>query len=266
MSRSGSRPSSVGSAGEHVAMNITILGGGPSGLYFAILMKQADPSRQISLYERDAPGDTFGWGIVFSDQTFGYLENNDGPSYRDIVARCRNWDDVVIVHRGEEVRIGGNSFSGIARVEFLDVLQRRCAELDIDLHFRTIIDKVSDLPAADLIVGADGANSLVRRTLPRPVRAAGVGRRQQVHLARHETAVQRPHAHLPPGSGRPLHRARRTPSARRPAPSSSSARKRRGATPAWPTRTRQRHAGISSGSLPTISRVRRCCRTTSSAG
>src|SRR6476469_4724210 len=107
-------------------MDISIVGAGPGGLYFSILMKKADPSHRVTVYERDGADDTFGWGIVFSDQTFSYLKDNDGPSADAIVAACETWDNVDVVHRGRKVTIRGNRFSGIARLAFLNILHRRC--------------------------------------------------------------------------------------------------------------------------------------------
>src|SRR5712692_7762841 len=103
-------------------MRITIVGAGPAGLYFALLMKKADPSHDIIVFERDGANDTFGWGIVFSDQTFSYLQENDEPSYRKIIAACETWDNVDVVHRDQKISIRGNRFSGIARLAFLKIL------------------------------------------------------------------------------------------------------------------------------------------------
>ena len=144
-------------------MRITILGGGPAGLYFALLMKQQDPAHAVTVIERDGPDDTFGWGIVFSDQTFDYLRDSDAPSFERITAACEKWDNVDIVHRGERVTVRGNRFSGIARITFLRVLQERCRELGVDLQFHRPVTNLEQLPPHDLLVGADGANSLVRR-------------------------------------------------------------------------------------------------------
>ncbi|HKY06118.1 MAG TPA: FAD-dependent monooxygenase [Blastocatellia bacterium] len=145
-------------------MKITIIGGGPAGLYFAILMKKRDPAREIRIVERDGPNDTFGWGIVFSDQTFSYLKENDEESFTQIIDNCEIWDNVDVVHKDQKITIRGNKFSGIARITFLNLLQRRCLDLGVDIKFRTTVNDLSELDPSDLLVGADGANSLVRRT------------------------------------------------------------------------------------------------------
>ncbi len=142
---------------------INVIGGGPAGLYFAILMRRQDPSREIVVVERDGPDDTFGWGIVFSGQTFSYLEASDQPSFRRIIESCETWDNVDVVHRGERVTIRGNMFSGIGRLKFLGILRDRCRELGVELRFHTGVDCVESYRDCDLLVGADGANSAVRR-------------------------------------------------------------------------------------------------------
>ena len=114
-------------------MRITIVGGGPAGLYFALLMKRRDAAHDVVVLERDGPDDTFGWGIVFSDQTFHYLRQNDRESYDAITSACEQWDNVDIVHRGERITVRGNRFSGIARLRFLQILHQRCRDLDVDL-------------------------------------------------------------------------------------------------------------------------------------
>ena len=164
-------------------MRITILGGGPAGLYFALLMKQQDARHTVTLIERDGPDDTFGWGIVFSDQTFDYLRDSDRPSFERITAACEKWDNVDIVHRGECISVRGNRFSGIARIIFLRVLQDRCRELGVDLRFHQPVASLDDLPAGDLLIGADGANSLVRRAHESVFRPTlGQGRNKYIWL------------------------------------------------------------------------------------
>ncbi|HKP84780.1 MAG TPA: FAD-dependent monooxygenase [Blastocatellia bacterium] len=144
-------------------MKITIVGGGPSGLYFAILMKKLDPAHRITVIERDGPNDTFGWGIVFSDQTFSYLKDNDLESFAAITGACQTWDNVDVVHKDRKVTIRGNRFSGIARLAFLNILHDRCRDLNVELRFRANVTDVAEVEDSDLLVGADGANSLVRR-------------------------------------------------------------------------------------------------------
>lgn len=143
-------------------MKINIVGGGPAGLYFAILMKKADESHDIVVYERNAPDATFGWGVVFSDKTLSYLHDNDEPTHQAIVENFEVWDNVDIVHRGQKISVRGNRFSGIARIKLLNILQERAAELGVTMHFETDVADPIELAEADLLVGADGINSSVR--------------------------------------------------------------------------------------------------------
>ncbi|HET7876227.1 MAG TPA: TIGR03618 family F420-dependent PPOX class oxidoreductase [Methylomirabilota bacterium] len=145
-------------------MRINILGAGPAGLYFAILLKKRDPSHRITIVERDGPHDTFGWGIVFSDRTLAFLKDQDAPSYAAITEASQTWDNVDVVHRGEKLSIHGNGFSGIARLTFLNILHKRVQELGVEIRFHTPVAEVGELLDCDLLLGADGANSLVRRT------------------------------------------------------------------------------------------------------
>lgn len=143
-------------------MKINIIGGGPAGLYFAILMKKQDAGREITVFERNAPDDTFGWGVVFSDKTLSYLKDNDRETYEEITASFELWDNVDVVHRDQKITIRGNRFSGIARLELLHILQRRCRELGVLLNFRTEVADIDALSKCDLLVGADGINSATR--------------------------------------------------------------------------------------------------------
>jgi len=145
-------------------MKINIIGGGPAGLYFAILMKKADRSHEITVYERNGPNDTFGWGVVFSGKTLANLREADEESHGEITRTFEAWDNVDVVHGGSKVSIRGNRFSGIARLQLLKILQRRCAEMGIDLIFQTEIADVEFLrKSSDLLIAADGLNSTVRQ-------------------------------------------------------------------------------------------------------
>ena len=144
-------------------MKINIIGGGPAGMYFAILMKQADASHQITIYERNGPDDTFGWGVVFSGKTLATLRQADGPSHAEITRDFEAWDNVDVVHRDQKISIHGNSFSGIARLRLLKILQKRCEGLGIAINFHHEIADVDAVKTeSDLLIGADGVNSLVR--------------------------------------------------------------------------------------------------------
>jgi len=146
-------------------MKINIVGGGPAGMYFAILMKSADAAHDITIYERNGPDDTFGWGVVFSGKTLANLRAADEPSHAEITRNFAAWDNVDVVHRGEKVSIHGNSFTGIARLRLLKILQHRCEELGVEIRFRS---EAGDFEAprlkSDLVVAADGVNSFVRQT------------------------------------------------------------------------------------------------------
>ena len=144
-------------------MKINIIGGGPAGLYFAILMKKADASHQIRIYERNGPDDTFGWGVVFSGKTLANLRAADEESHAEITREFAAWDNVDVVHRNAKVSIHGNSFSGIARLQLLKILQRRAEQLGVEIKFRSEIHNIESLRNdGDLVIGADGVNSTVR--------------------------------------------------------------------------------------------------------
>jgi anthraniloyl-CoA monooxygenase len=145
-------------------MKINIIGGGPAGMYFAILMKHARPAHQITIYERNGPDDTFGWGVVFSGQTMANLRAADEVSHAEIAQNFAVWDNVDVVHRGEKISIHGNSFTGIARLRLLKILQKRCEELGVEIRFRTEVKDFDLLKAeSDLLVAADGVNSFARQ-------------------------------------------------------------------------------------------------------
>jgi anthraniloyl-CoA monooxygenase len=144
-------------------MRIACLGGGPAGLYFAISMKLRDPSHAVEVFERNKPGDTFGWGVVFSDQTVENLMANDPVSGGVIASEFAHWDDIEVHIHGRTMRSGGHGFIGIGRKRLLQILQDRARELGVKLHFETEFGpELSEWAAYDLVIAADGVNSKVR--------------------------------------------------------------------------------------------------------
>jgi len=146
-------------------MNIVCIGGGPAGLYFSLLMKKQNPAYQITVVERNRPYDTFGWGVVFSDQTLGNLMNADEATARSILQSFNHWDDIDIHFKGEKVTSGGHGFCGIGRKRLLNILQQRCEELGVRLVFETEVADDQEIAAAyqaDLVIASDGLNSRIR--------------------------------------------------------------------------------------------------------
>ena len=143
-------------------MKIAIIGGGPAGLYAAILLRKQRPLAEITVYERNRADDTFGFGVVFSDATLDNFEKYDPPSYRRITQEFAYWDDIAVHFRGTVHRVGGNGFCGCSRRKLLLILQERARELGVSLRFETEIDDESRFADADLIVLADGINSRFR--------------------------------------------------------------------------------------------------------
>jgi anthraniloyl-CoA monooxygenase len=144
-------------------MKINIIGAGPAGLYFGILMKKADASHQVRISERNGPDDTFGWGVVFSGKTLANLRAADDVSHAEITKQFEAWDNVDVVHRDAKISIHGNSFSGIARLQLLKILQRRAEQLGVEIEFHSEIQDVESLRNdSDLLLAADGVNSTVR--------------------------------------------------------------------------------------------------------
>ena len=144
-------------------MRIVCIGGGPAGLYFALLMKQARPEASITVVERNRPHDTFGWGVVFSDQTLNNLARADAPTYEAILASFNHWDNIDVHFKGRTITSGGHGFSGIARKRLLAILQERCRELGVELVFQTNVQDDAPYRDADLIIASDGVNSTLRR-------------------------------------------------------------------------------------------------------
>ena len=143
-------------------MNIVCIGGGPAGLYFGISMKLRDPAHQLTVIERNGPDDTFGWGVVFSDQTLENLQRNDPVSAREVAQSFARWDDIDVHFKGEMITSGGHGFVGIGRRKLLHLLQARARQLGVKLCFQTDVEDAAAFKDADLVIAADGINSRVR--------------------------------------------------------------------------------------------------------
>ena len=146
-------------------MNILCIGGGPAGLYFGLLMKQQDPSHRVVVVERNKPFDTFGWGVVLSDQTLDNLRQADPTSGRLIGDALNHWDDIEVFYKGRSVRSGGHGFCGIGRKHLLNILQERCLQVGVELVFEKDVADDQTLAAeyqADLVIACDGLNSRIR--------------------------------------------------------------------------------------------------------
>ncbi len=144
-------------------MRIAVVGGGPGGLYFAALAKQLDPGSEITVWERNAADDTFGFGVVFSDETLGGIEHADPAVYRAMEREFARWDDIDVHFKGQVITSGGHGFAALSRRRLLQILQQRCAELGVTVRFRAEAPDAAALAAGhDLVVAADGANSAIR--------------------------------------------------------------------------------------------------------
>jgi anthraniloyl-CoA monooxygenase len=148
-------------------MKITILGGGPAGLYSGLLIKKANPAHDIVIIERNAADVTYGWGVVFSDRTLASFQRADYKSYEQIANQFVIWDTIDVYFHGERLHCGGHVIAGISRKALLNILQKRSLELGISLQFSCEVNDLAELPAYDLLVAADGINSVARRTYAR---------------------------------------------------------------------------------------------------
>ncbi|MDU8912543.1 bifunctional salicylyl-CoA 5-hydroxylase/oxidoreductase [Aestuariicoccus sp. MJ-SS9] len=145
-------------------MNVLCLGGGPAGLYFAISMKLRDPSHKVTVLERNKANDTFGWGVVLSDDALGRMEKNDPQSTQAIRDHFAYWDDIAVEHNGVRTVSGGHGFAGIGRKQMLILLQERARELGVEMRFETEFKSAEEYRKEyDVVVAADGINSAVRR-------------------------------------------------------------------------------------------------------
>ena len=223
-------------------MKIAVVGGGPAGLYFAILMKKADPRHDVTVHERNQADDTFGFGVVFSDATLDNFEKYDLPSYRRITQEFAYWDDIAIHFRGTVHRIGGNGFCGCARRTLLLILQERARDLGVRLVFGTEVAGEEEFADADLIVAADGINSVLRERHRAHFGPADRSAAEQVRLDGIDEAARRLHLPVRGDAVGAVHRPRLSVRARRldlglrDRPRDLPARRPR---PAWTRRSRR---------------------------
>jgi anthraniloyl-CoA monooxygenase len=146
-------------------VRIAVAGGGPGGLYFAALARQLLPGAEITVWERNAADDTFGFGVVFSDETLGGIENADPKIYRQMEREFARWDDIDVHYRGQVITSGGHAFAAMGRRRLLEILQQRCAAVGVTVNFRCEAPPAAELAGSyDLVVAADGANSIIRNS------------------------------------------------------------------------------------------------------
>jgi 2-polyprenyl-6-methoxyphenol hydroxylase-like FAD-dependent oxidoreductase len=234
-------------------MRITCIGGGPAGLYFALLMKLQDPRHEVTLIERNAPSDTFGWGVVFSDQTLGALQRTDAKTAGQILDAFNHWDDIDVHFQGRTIRSSGHGFCGIGRKRLLNILQDRCAELGVVMRYSTDCADDADIDA-DLIIACDGLNSRIRTRYAATYQPdIDLRRCRFVWLGTGSCSTPSPSpSRRPSGAGsRPMPTA----STRPRRPSSSRRRRRSGAPPGWRAWTRKKASAS----------ARSCSRSTSTA-
>ncbi|HLV90869.1 MAG TPA: FAD-dependent monooxygenase, partial [Acidimicrobiia bacterium] len=146
-------------------MRVAIVGGGPAGLYLAILLRKQRPDYQVTVWERNTPADAYGFGVVFSDETLDHFAEADPESFRQLAAGFRSWGEIEVRHfSGRRIVSGGHGFSAISRRRLLEILADRAGEVGAGLHFSSEVADPLGIDA-DVVVGADGANSTVRRLL-----------------------------------------------------------------------------------------------------
>ncbi len=143
-------------------MRVLAIGGGPGGLYSGILLKKAFPEVEVRILERNQADDTFGWGVVFSDETLSGFEEADAESFREIRSNFAHWSDIETFYPGGRVLSTGHGFSGLARKKLLQILQERCLELGVEIEFGVEVEDLSVYKDYDLIIAADGVNSAIR--------------------------------------------------------------------------------------------------------
>ncbi|MFQ5859056.1 MAG: FAD-dependent monooxygenase [Anaerolineae bacterium] len=168
-------------------MKILIIGGGPAGLYSGLLLKKVNPNHDVTVIERNPPGATYGWGVVFSDRTLASFREADDKSYVDITDNFVIWDAIDVHYGGELIRCGGHIFAGLRRTRLLNILQRHCEESGVKLRLETEVTDLSEFEDFDLLIGADGINSVVRETYADTFKPSlEVGKAKYIWLGTHK--------------------------------------------------------------------------------
>ena len=145
-------------------MRIAILGAGPAGLYLGYLLKRRRPNAEVAIVEQNPADATFGFGVVFSDRALEFLREDDAETFATITPQMESWNDMTLVHRNERVVIDGIGFAAIGRLKLLQLLQQRVRSVGTEPDFSRTVTSLDEFGDADLVVGADGVNSLVRRS------------------------------------------------------------------------------------------------------
>ena len=177
-------------------MRVSVLGGGPGGLYFSALWKSRHPADDVCLFEQNPADATWGFGVVFSDRALEFLREDDPETVDLIAPRMETWRDITLVHRSEAIAIDGVGFSAIGRLELLRLLQQRARTAGVTLAFGTPIGTPADLGDCDLIVAADGVNSLLRQSSQAEFGTSHHASGRQVCLVRNLQALRNPDANL----------------------------------------------------------------------
>ena len=144
-------------------MRVVILGAGPAGLYLGYLLKRRERAANVRIFEQNPAGATFGFGVVFSDRALGFLSEDDPETFAAIAPQMESWNDIALVHRGERIAIDGVGFAAIGRLQLLRILRERARSVGLEPVYERVVTGLDDFADADLLVGADGVNSLVRR-------------------------------------------------------------------------------------------------------
>ena len=188
-------------------MRIAILGAGPAGLYLGYLIKRRRPDADVTVIEQNPADATFGFGVVFSDRALEFLREDDAETFAAIAPQMESWNDITLVHRNERIVIDGIGFAAIGRLKLLQLLQARVRSVGIEPQFGRAVTSLDEFDDADLVVGADGVNSLVRRTFAEQFGASVTYLANRFAWFGTSQGLRHPDADLPPHADRRFQRA-----------------------------------------------------------